>query len=363
MKVKAVDIAKKLNISKASVSLALNGKPGVSQETKEAVLRCKKELEQHLTEQEERKYQKEESVLEEESFRNEEKARAESLKEPGLTLKIIMFSKKMSIVRDSEMDLLTGVLEVFDREAKRNGYVIGITYVGNNQEEIDLVVEECNGPNVAGAILYATEMEEADFESFQKIKKPMVVFDNDFENEYHSVVIDNVTAVRKAVDYLVEHGCRRIQYLAQDTDIYNFRQRRAGFRAGLRKNGLELKEDSFVRMGTAIHSVEERMVEYLKEHELPDAYIMENYQISIGVLGAMRILNISVPEEISLVGVDEIPSYAAGNCALTTVKVSHAERAAAVMMFLLREIQEEIPEKFKIMSRCTLVTGNSVKEK
>ena len=40
MKIKAVDVARKLNISKATVSLALNDKPGVSQQTKEAVLRC-----------------------------------------------------------------------------------------------------------------------------------------------------------------------------------------------------------------------------------------------------------------------------------------------------------------------------------
>ena len=46
MKVKAVDVARKLNISKATVSLALNDKPGVSQQTKEAVLRCIEEMEQ-----------------------------------------------------------------------------------------------------------------------------------------------------------------------------------------------------------------------------------------------------------------------------------------------------------------------------
>ena len=47
MNVKSIDIARALGISKSTVSLALNGKPGVSEQTRQEVLACKKQLEEH----------------------------------------------------------------------------------------------------------------------------------------------------------------------------------------------------------------------------------------------------------------------------------------------------------------------------
>lgn len=54
---------------------------------------------------------------------------------------------------------------------------------------------------------------------------------------------------------------------------------------------------------------------------------MENYQISIGVMRALRQKKISVPEDISLLGVDEIPDYLTGDILLTTLRMEHLERA------------------------------------
>lgn len=339
MRIKAVDIAKKLNISKASVSLALNGKPGVSRETREAVFKCKEELENSTW-----------SVTS--NYKNGRR----------LTIKVIVFSRGLKIIRGAEFDLWADVLRVFDSEAKRLGYSIGITYTEAGSEDIIRAVEECNTDSVAGVILDATEMTKQDFESFKAIKKPMVIYDNDFDSNHHSVVIDNAAAVCDAVSYLAERRCRNIKYLCQEREIYNFIQRRIGFKNGLIQNNINYDDDSVIPMGTTVLSVEEKMNEFLKNHSLPDAFIMENYQISIGVLNVLQKHSISVPDQVSLLGIDELPYYVSGNCSLTTVKVSHTERAAAVMMFLIRDIENELPVKFNIRSKCTLIEGNSVRK-
>lgn len=376
MKVKAIDIARKLNISKASVSLALNGKPGVSEQTREAVLMCMEEL----------KNGGDGSGIGENGSRNggdgsrigggEGRNGSRIGREPqgtgsdeaalsrsgmGLMIKIVMVSKGLNIIRESELDLWTDVLRVFDREARKDGYTIGITYVDMPGDDISSVVDECNSPLIAGVILYATEMDEADFERFQSVRKPMIIYDNDFSDQFHCVNIDNVSASAMAVDYLADRGCRRIQYLSQYSDIYNFRQRRAGFRAGLRRHGMAADQESMVRIGTTIDTVEANMKDYLKHHGLPDAFVMENYQISIGVLNALRSMQIPVPGSVSLIGIDELPSYVTGDCRLATVRISHVERATAVMMILRREMKEAFPVKFKILSRCSLLPGDSVK--
>lgn len=338
MKVKAVEIARKLDISKATVSLALNGKPGVSEKTREKIFECLEEMNGAWTGED-----------------------ADKISPVKKMVKIIVMDNKLRIIQDSEFDLWSDVYSGFDRESRRMGYTLGLTYIGDNRREIDQVIREANAEMVAGVILVATEMQPEQFEPFRMIKKPMVIYDNDLSQEYNCVAIDGVTPVRDVVDYLVMRGCRDIKYLANTQDIYNFRQRRAGYRAGLRKNRLELREDSIVPVGIRVEDIYQNMCDYLERHRLPDAFIMENYQVSLGVLRALRERKISVPGDISLVGVDELPSYLTGDLLLTTVRVEHKERAKAVMMFLEEEINGGITQKFKTYSNCKLIQGNSVR--
>lgn len=345
VKVKAVEIAKKLNISKATVSLALNNKPGVSEETREKVFKCMQEL-THQTEQE--------SVLPEAS------GMIQSTKK---MIKVIMVDNKLNVGINSEMDLWSDVYALIEREVKRLGYTFGITFINNyKKDEIEQAVEEANDSTVAGVILEATEMQPEQLEPFRKIQKPLVIYDNDLGSDYNCVVIDGMTAIRDCVDYLRERGHKDIRYLANKEDIYNFRQRRSGYRAGLRKNNLELKEDSIIYIGKKIEEIYQNMKVYLETcSTLPDAFIMENYQVSIGVMRALREKRIHIPEDISLIGVDELPSYLTGDFLLTTVRVVHEERAKLLVMFLEQEIQGELHRKYKILSNCSLVEGKSVK--
>ncbi len=339
MKVKAADIARELQISKATVSLALNNKPGVSEQTRQEILDCKKLLES----------------------RNIEKA-ASAIQEKQM-IKLIFMHRDLKVAYGSEMDLWTNALRVYDREARKLGYSLGVTYVNLLKDPVDQIVNECNMNSVAGVILCATEMQKTDYEQVKNINKPMVITDNDFEdNSHHRVCIDNVSAVKQAVDYLVKRNLRNIIYLANEIDIYNFMQRRDGFKQAIINHGLEFRPDMIVRMGRMIENVNEKMKLYLQENELPDAYVMENYQVSVGVMKAMKAEGILIPEHISLIGVDEVPSYAAEDGTLATIKIDHVNRAVMAMAILHKEIMEHMPVKFKVLADCMLLEGNSVRD-
>lgn len=330
MKVKAVEIAKKLNISKATVSLALNNRPGVSPATREAIYRCMLEMEEET--------------------------------EPQTKQIIKMIYIQGDLDKYAEMDLFSDVYEEMDREVKRMGYTLGITYAKlDSPQEIEQAVKDANEDNVAGVLMWATEMYPEHIKILEQIKKPMVIHDNDFGSKYHCSVIDNVSAARDLVDLLVDRGCRNIKYLGCSVDIYNFRERKAGFRAGLRKNRLELRDDSIVLMGKTIDEVYRNMLSYLQVNKLPDAFIMDNYQVSIGVMKALKELNISVPRDVSLVGIDELPSLVMSDYNLTTMRVHHMDKGKVHLMFLEQEMRGGLTSKFKIMSHCELQRGNSVK--
>lgn len=352
MKVKSIDIAHKLGISKATVSLALNGKPGVSPETRDAVLQCRTELEQLEQKFTQTSAQAAVSSSVKQNF---------AAKETGAQarqLKIIMFDRNLSIICDTNLNLWPSALRIFDQEAKLHGYTIGITYA--RLEDTKEVIKSCNSPEVAGVLLFATEMEEADFAPFCSLQKPMVIYDHNFSPNHHCIVADNEDGTRKILYYLVEHGCKNIVYLANSYHIHNFEQRRFGFLTGVYMAKLNTEDCPIVPVGNTITEIEQSVKGWLEENPLPDAFLMENYQVSIGTLRALHAAQIRIPEQISLIGIDEVPSYLTNDIYLTHLSIDHVSRARIAIEQLIQEIEKKPSVKLTIVSRSHLVEGNSV---
>lgn len=335
-----MQIAKMLGISKATVSLALNGKPGVNEQTRERILACKEELESGKL-----------VSWEEEPQKN------------GM-IKIVIATRGLNVGYNSEMDLWTDVIAIFEREAKKWGYEVSVSFINVLEEPIGRFVKECNKKDIVGVILHGTELAEEDISQFERITKPMVVYDNESTDSWHNCVIaDNYLGVKRAVKYLIENHHQNIVYLANEKEIYNFRQRRKGFcDALLEYNQNPYTENCIVPIGNTIENVYLKMRNYLEENGLPDAFIMENYQVSIGVMRALAERQISVPEDISLIGVDLLPAYMTGDRNLTAVRIPHTERACLAMMMLAKEIEQQSTTKSRIVTDCCLVEGESVKK-
>lgn len=339
MKIKAIDIARELGISKATVSLALNNKPGVSEQTKQDILECMVRMQNGIKTTDDSRI-----------VRNKQ------------MIKIIVVSKNLKIVRNSELDLWTDVNAVFDRMAKKEGYTLGISYPDLHTDSIEAVVMECNVDTVAGIVLFGTELEPSDIKYFRGIRKPMVIYDSDMQcDKYPYVVVNNRVGVHTAVDYLVKNEHKDIVYLANSIDIYNYLERRKGFAEAIRSHNLIFDKHSIAVVGDRIETVYQNMKKYLDIHELPSAFVMESYHISVGAIRAFRERGIIIPEDISLIGIDELPSYMTGECQMTTIRIPHTERAVWVMMMLFKEITDSSDVKSRMFTNCKLIEGNSVK--
>lgn len=346
MKVKAVQIARELGISKATVSLALNNRPGVSEQTRREILECRERLEKELN------------------------GPAPAEEHPALVLsgkliKIITAIKGLRIVYDSEMDLWTDVLAVYDREARKRGYGISISYVDIRKESIEDTISECSAENIAGVILMATELDAEEVKQFERIHKPMIIYDNESTDSLHScVVADNYLGVHRATDFLLRAGHRNILYFAHTAEIYNFRQRRNGFCTAMLEHNINpYLRECVIPIGSTIEETRRGMSSFLETHDLPDACIFENYQVSIGAMRALREHSIPVPGQISVIGVDMIPSYMTGDCPLNTIRIPHTERAVLTMLLLDKEMDEPSYTKSRVMTNCRLIEGESVRQK
>ena len=327
MKIKAAQIARDLGLSKATVSLALNDKPGVSEEKKKMIFQYIDRMEKGI------------DIVE------------------NNIIKIVNYSKKENIY-GGEVDLWSEVLSEFNKEAKKDGYSLGIDYINDDIDEINKLIMECNQGHVVGAIVFANDLDEDIFKLFKQIKKPLIIYDNDFDDDSYSyVMIDNYQGMEKIIKLIVEKGFNEVCYLANSHDNYNFRKRRMAFTDLISKYNLTGR--IFIT-GNDVESVYEAMKTELVDKSFPKVLISENYQVSIGTIKAIQEMNLSFKDDINLIGIDEIPDYFCYGHHLTALKIIHGKRAGVALSLLKKEIEDHDVEKFKIYSTCRLIEGDTI---
>lgn len=327
MKIKAAQIARDLGLSKATVSLALNDKPGVSEETKKMIFQYIDRMEKGI------------DIVE------------------NNIIKIVNYSKKENIY-GGEVDLWSEVLSEFNKEAKKDGYSLGIDYINDDIDEINKLIMECNQGHVVGAIVFANDLDEDIFKLFKQIKKPLIIYDNDFDDDSYSyVMIDNYQGMEKIIKLIVEKGFNEVCYLANSHDNYNFRKRRMAFTDLISKYNLTGR--IFIT-GNDVESVYAAMKTELVDKSFPKVLISENYQVSIGTIKAIQEMNLSFKDDINLIGIDEIPDYFCYGHHLTALKIIHGKRAGVALSLLKKEIEDHDVEKFKIYSTCRLIEGDTI---
>lgn len=342
MKVKMVDVARHLGISKATVSLAVNGKPGVNEQTRQKVLECIKELENNG------------GVLPENSS-------FQSPDAPHRLIKVLIINHRKQVVCDPELDLWTEVLRTFDTEARTRGYLYGLSYINETEYETNVVIEECNTEFVAGVIVFATEMQPADYPILEKINKPIVLYDYEApDGKYNSVCIDNESAVKNSLNLLYQAGASDIKYLCTGKSIYNFQKRRDAFRNTMIGNDHMPAKSDIIKLGHNIPTITENMLTWLEHNPLPEGFLFENYQISIGVTTALRKRGIKFPDRVKAIGIDEIPDYILSGAKLTQVRIPHAERAAMAMDLLDKEIHQQWTTRVKIYAQPDILLRQSL---
>lgn len=345
MKTKAVDIARALGISKATVSLALNGKPGVSEKTRREVEECRKRLEEG------------ESLVQA-SLRDGSETTA------FRQIKVVRVINGMKNAQNAELDLWTDVNRVFVKNLKENGYSLGLCYVDFREHNSSAMVAECNGEDVAGVIIFGTELLEENVAVLDRIHKPLVIYDTvPKTNRYPVIVIDNRQGVELAVEELMSKGNKEICYLSNPMPMYNYLSRQRGFLESMKNRGFGDVSDRILSIGSSIEECRQSMLQYFRSHMLPDAFIAESYHVTMGTVMAANELGIRIPEDVSLIGIDALPRYLTGGLAVTSVRVPHTERAYWTVQLLLKEIRHPVGEKCRLYTNCVLVEGESVRRK
>ena len=243
-------------------------------------------------------------------------------------------------------------IEKLSEALNREGYHILVFFAANLAEEIDTVVEDLLDHQVDGIILASVSMSNRLTERLSQEGIPFVLFNRGQENpDMAQVTAANFDGGRKAGRFLAAGGHQRIAHISGWQKSLNGKDRQAGFIAGLADAGLEPFRciDSHYRRGMAIDATNELMTASVK----PDAIFVGNDHMAFAVIETLRCdLGLRVPEDVSVVGYDDVQMAAWKVYDLTTLRQPASRMVEATVTLLLGMIDGEDtgPRKIEIDS-------------
>ena len=146
---------------------------------------------------------------------------------------------------------------------------------------------------------------------------------------------DNFTGAVLATNYLLALGHRRIGFLAGRPDLESSRLREAGFRKALADAGV-IVDEALVRVGGYRSDTAEHPAEELLTHpDRPTAVFAANDLTAITTMEVARRLGLSVPDDLSVIGFDNVPESALASPPLTTINQPLQRMGAEALMLLV----------------------------
>ncbi len=338
MSITAKELAKILNISEAAVSMALNNKPGVSTATKRKIVNCAKEHGYDF------------SRLKE----------VESKSNSNGSILFIIYQKNGVVVDDTPF--YSKLSEGISQSCRECNYTLTIAYF-YHEDDISAQIKLINQSNHKGVLLLGTEMNEIDFEPFKTLRHPIVVLDTCFESIYGNyVLIDNVRGASSATDYLIKTFKTQPGYLKSKYEIANFYERTDGFYRAIRKNGMSTSRSIVHNLSPSTYGAYADMKDYIEQgEELASCYFADNDLIAAGALKAFKDSGYRVPEDIAIIGFDDMPHCIFIEPQLSTVRVPKTYFGNVAAKRLFEVIHSQTTDTTKILINTSLVLRTSSK--
>jgi len=157
---------------------------------------------------------------------------------------------------------------------------------------------------------------------------------------FPSVHIDNVAAAQDATNHLLSFGHRKIAFICGKKHSLLTRDRELGYRDVMEKAELSIDEGWIVEGGMTIDGAARATRKLLNHHHRPTAIFCANDEMAMGCIHEIKSSGLSVPEDLSVMGFDDIRYSEILDPPLTTISQPAEEIGKRVMFRLLHEIEE-----------------------
>lgn len=314
-KITIVEVANKAGVSKGTVSAVINRKTTVKPGTRDHILTVMKEL----------------------NFRP--KGVARNLKNDSADKSIGV------IIKDINYPFYTSIVSGVKDYANSKGYSVVITSSENDHLCEKKFTHLFSTKDIKGAIIAPTVEGTSEIEHLFRLKMinyPFVLLEEVKGIQANVVAVDNCRAIKKAVKYLIDNGHTKIIHFAGPPNSSHTPERIEGFRHAFSESPLVFNENMIVSIGSNYNDSFAKTIEYFKRKprkEYPTAIVCFNDQQALGVIMALKELDIKVPDDISIIGHDDIFYAKIYPVPLTTIRAPQHEIGSKAAEILIRNIE------------------------
>lgn len=305
---KMSDVAKKASVSPATVSRVLRQPDLVNKKTREKVLRVIDELnyKPHMIASQ---------------FRTQE------------TKTILV------IVPDITRPFFSEVLRGIEHTAVKNGYQVILGDTENNIEREKEYVELMYKKQADGVLLLTARMDSKSLKQLADSFPMVLACEYVDELDIPTVSIDNISGARKLTDHLINAGHKKIAYISGPMNVILSRDRLRGFQQAMAQYDLPV-DPSYIQEGDyEIESGYNQMVKLLALEDPPTAVFVFNDEMALGTIKAVQDHGLKVPEDIAVVGFDNLKMATIFSPQMTTIdqpKYEIGQRATDMLLTLMK---------------------------
>ena len=314
------DIARMAGVSRATVSRVLNNYPHVRPEVRERVLRVVREV----------------------GYTPHAVARSLATQRTHV-LGLIIPEAVSTLFTDPFFSLLiTGITHA----CHARGYHLMLSLFTTPEEETTLAPRLLKGGYVDGVILASTRLEDPLIGWMLEEHIPFVLISRHPDPRVTYVDADNIQGARMAVDYLIRQGHTRVATITGPLDMAPGQDRLEGYRRAMQAHRLPVHEAWIVEGDFTEEGGMAAMQQLLAlpDAERPTAVFVASDTMAMGALKAVKDAGLHVPQDITLVGFDDLPQTAYLDPPLTTVR-QPIPRLGETAVHLLLELLQYGPER------------------
>jgi len=314
-KVTIKDIARQFKVSTTTVSNALNGKPGVGKTARKKIIQMAKKM----------------------GYQPNYFARGLVSKQSyaiGLTI--------ANISDPFSAELARGVYE----KANELGYTMMLFNTNYDLANETKSIEILKSKGVDGIILSTVIQDDPNIDSLNEIQMPYVLVNRLILNpkkasRIDSVSVDDYGSFYKAAKHLCRMGHENIAVIAGDMDVSTAIALTQGANEAFAEYGVTIPPDLFIECGFARENAYRAAKTIFSKKNRPTAILIQGDNMALGVREAAYEAGIKIPEDLAIVGLDDISISSLAGIELTTIRQNQYKMGATGAQLLINKIKGE----------------------
>jgi LacI family transcriptional regulator len=269
------------------------------------------------------------------------------------------------VIPELSNGFITSIVSVMEDILMREGYGVLVcdcrTQVRREREAMEFLL----GKMADAVVLMSAAPDGRHLETVLERGIPVVLLDRllpDVEGKVDAVLVDNFKAAFDSTNYLLKRGHREIGIIVGPRDVYTSRQRLSGYSEALIGSGIPPDQKLMAFTDYTVSSGYEAMKALYADNPGIGALFVTNYETTVGAILAVNELGIRIPDQLSMIGFDNLELAGLVKPALTVVEQPLADIGRAAAQTLLHRLgpdgDKEPPRR--IILETSLREGDSV---